>query len=106
MGAVYVGKRQVKGCLVLIDYIGVCLPPLILDTLFHVMLEHRVPGRRLSAEEVTQREKSPLASALELVEDGVDYLQKIEFLSCDAKMRKYFVIWEIIAKFAFNIKVL
>ena len=79
MGAVHVGKRQVKGCLVLIDYMGVCLPPLILDTPFPGMSEHRVPRRRLSAEEVTQREKSPLASALELVEDGVDDLRKIEF---------------------------
>ena len=79
MGAVHVGKRQVKGCLVLIDCIGVCLPPLILDTPFPVMSEHRVPGRRLSAEEVTRREKSPPASAPELVEDGVDDLRKIEF---------------------------
>ena len=45
------------------------------------MLEHRVPGRRLYAEEVTLREKLRLASALELVEDGVDALQKIEFRS-------------------------
>lgn len=43
------------------------------------MLEHGVQGRRLSAEEMTQREKSPLSSALEFVEDCVDNLQKVEF---------------------------
>ena len=79
VGTVDMGKRQINGILILDQDIGVCLLPLILPTPFPVVLEHGVPGRSLPAEKVTQREKAPLASALELVEDGVYDLQKVEF---------------------------
>ena len=79
VGTVDMGKRQIDGILVPAQDIGICRPPLILPTPFPVVLEHGVPGRRLPAEKVTQREKAPLASALELVEDGVYDLQKVEF---------------------------
>ena len=79
VGTVYMGKRQIDGLLVAAQDVGVRFPPLILLTPFPVVLEHGVPGRRIPAEKVTQWEKAPLASALELVEDGVDDLQKVEF---------------------------
>lgn len=79
MGTVDMGKGQVKPVFIPAQNPGIDLLPFLFSTPFAVMVEDRLPARFLTAEKMSCREKTPLASALELVEYRVYNLLKIEF---------------------------
>ncbi len=92
MGTVNMGDGKIKLTFILIEDSGIDPPPFLLNRPFTVMMEDCVPTRKFPAEKMAYRQQTPLASALELVEDCIYNLNKIEFGSetsfCYRKIRK------------------
>ena len=70
---------KIKLTFILIEDSGIDPPPFLLNRPFTVMMEDCVPTRKFPAEKMAYRQQTPLASALELVEDCIYNLNKIEF---------------------------
>lgn len=79
MRAVDMGEGQVKLVFVPVQNLGIDFLPFLFLTPFAVMVEDCLPARTLPAEKMTDREHTPLAAALELVEYGVYDLNKVKF---------------------------
>ena len=94
MGTVDMGDGQIELTFIPAKDSGINLLLFLFFTPFTVMMEDCVPAWSLSAEKMPDREQTPLAAALELIEYGVYHLNKIKFgvvaSFCNRKIRHYF----------------
>lgn len=72
MGSVDVRYEKVKTSFIPVENAEVYLLPFLLDRPFTIMVKDCIPCWTLTTEKMTYRQKALLASALNLVEYGVD----------------------------------
>lgn len=104
MGTADMGYGQIELAFIPAKDSGINFLPFLFFTLFTVMMEDCVPAWSLSAEKMPDREQTPLAAALELIEYGVYHLNKIKFVGvasfCNRKIRHYFSFYCIFVEYS------